>query len=81
MVVAVRLLVSIGSVEIVADTDVEARAEEKIDDDGVTVELPDEASQSPKPDRQPSPQKSGPEPQYSYRLQQEPPATLESLQV
>lgn len=79
MVVAVRLLVSIGSVEIVAD--VEARAEEKIDDDGVTVELPDEASQSPKPDRQPSPQKSGPEPQYSYRLQQEPPATLESLQV
>lgn len=81
MVVAVKLLVSIVIVEIVADIDVEARAEEKIDDDGVTVELPDEASQSPKPDRQPSPQKSGPEPQYSYRLQQEPPATLESLQV
>ena len=81
MVVAVKLLVSVGVVEIVADIDVEARAEEKIDDDGVTVELPDEASQSPKPDRQPSPQKSGPEPQYSYRLQQEPPATLESLQV
>lgn len=50
-----------------ADADVEARAEaEAFDDDGVTVELIDEALQSPKPDKHPSPQKSGPEPQYSY---------------
>lgn len=56
-----------GDVEGVLDTDAEARAEgEAIDDDGVTVELAKDESQSPKPDRQPSPQKSGPEPQYSY---------------
>jgi hypothetical protein len=80
---AVALFVSdtVAGIEGVEDAVAEARAEKAIDDGGVTVELAGEASQSPKPDRQPSPQKSGPEPQYSYWLQQEPPATLESLQV
>jgi hypothetical protein len=47
--------------------DADARAEDDaIDDDGVTVEFCKDESQSPNPDRQPSPQNSGPEPQYSY---------------
>lgn len=41
-------------------------AMDDVDDDGVTVEFFRDESQSPNPDRQPSPQNSGPEPQYSY---------------
>lgn len=68
--VAVAFVVSdkgVGEVGGLVDADAEARAEEEaIDDDGVTVELAGDESQSPKRDRHPSPQKSGPEPQYSY---------------
>lgn len=50
------------------DAGVDARVEvDEIDDEGLTddEECVDEALQSPKPERQPSPQKSGPSPQYS----------------
>jgi hypothetical protein len=66
---AVAFLVSstTGEVEVWMYVDADARAEDDaIDDDGVTVEFCKDESQSPNPDRQPSPQNSGPEPQYSY---------------
>lgn len=61
------VLSTTGDVEGVMDDDADARADDDaIDDDGVTVEFCKDESQSPNPDRQPSPQNSGPEPQYSY---------------
>lgn len=46
--------------------DEKARTEDAIDDDGAVVELGEDESQSPNPDKHPSPQCSGSEPQYSY---------------
>lgn len=69
VVSAVALPVSstTGEVEGAMDDVGDARTEDDaIDDDGVTVEFFRDESQSPNPDRQPSPQNSGPEPQYSY---------------
>lgn len=66
---AVAFLVSstTGEIEGVMNDDANARADDdETDDNGVTVEFCKDESQSPDPDRQPSPQNSGPEPQYLY---------------
>lgn len=67
MTVAVALLVLgyiVGEVNKGTGSDVDVRVEEEAV--GGEYDLADESSQSPKSDRHPSPQKSGPEPQYSY---------------
>jgi hypothetical protein len=80
--VAILLSSATGEVEGVQDNDAEARADNKaVDDDGATVEFFQNGAQLPNPDRQPSPQKSGPDPQYSNWLQQGPPANSEPSQV
>lgn len=66
---AVAFLISSTTTEAegVTNDAANARADnDAIDDDGVTVEFCRDESQTPKTDRHPSPQNSGPEPQYSY---------------
>jgi hypothetical protein len=63
--VAVKLLTSVDIVDVegVPYADADGRVNEEVIDD---EEFADELSQSPKPERHPSPQKSGPDPQYWY---------------